>query len=165
MPTGTYRRLSPIYRNIQQGNVHSDLWTVVSIISLYSSRKCPLVPTGGCLQYTVMFSKEMSTRTFWQLSPIYHNIHMGNVRWCRGHTTLTPICARACVFVRQEARPFSKPWHTIKPQSTMSTNIQNSFNFSSCMHKKPLILVKWIQITYVISFNSHYSLQYSKVLL
>ena len=51
--------------------------------------------------------------------------------------------------------------------STMSTNIQNSFNFS-CMHKRPLIpfiLVKWIQITYIIAFNSHNSLQYSKVLL
>ena len=47
--------------------------------------------------------------------------------------------------------------------STMSTNIQNSFN--SSMHKKPLILLKWIQITYIIAFNSHNSLQYSKVLL
>ena len=41
---------------------------------------------------------------------------------------------------------------------TTSTNIQNAFNFSSCIHKKPLIpliLVKWVQITNIIAFNSH----------
>ena len=85
---------------------------------------------------------------------------------CWGHTTLTPICARACVCPSN--RTAIQQTLTHYKASTMSTNIQNSFNFSSCMHKKPLIpliLVKWIQITYIIAFHSHNSLQYSKVLL
>ena len=55
-------------------------------------------------------------------------------------------------FVCQEERPFGNTWHTIKPQheDSMNTNIQNSFNFSSCKHAMPLILVTWIQIAYII---------------
>ena len=33
------------------------------------------------------------------------------------------------------------------------------------MHKMPLMLVKWIQITYIIAYNSRNSLQYNKRLI
>ena len=79
---------------------------------------------------------------------------------------LTPICALACVCPSR--RTAIQQTLTHYKASTLSTNIQNSLNFSSCMHKKtliPLILVEWIQITYIIAINSHNSLQYGKVLL
>ena len=79
---------------------------------------------------------------------------------CRGHTTLTPIRALACVCPSRRTEIQQTLTHY--KASTMSTNIQNSFTFS-CMHKKPLILVKWIQITYIIAFNSHNWLQYNNV--
>ena len=70
-----------------------------------------------------------------------HYAHFSSAGYA-GDTTLTPICARACVCPSR--RTAIQQTLTHYKASTMSTNIQNLFNLSSCMHKKPLILVKWI---------------------